>query len=295
MQQTLTNPIAWLTVLIIVAGLFLAACADETVQPTTLPNPTEVATIAATAEVMPTLAPPTATSELVATAEPIVTPEPEEERVVSAEPQIVTFAAVDGLELVGTLYPAQTASPAPGVLLLHMLGGQRSDWDQFATLLAANGYTALTLDMRGHGETGGRQDWATARDDLLRARQFLADQESVAAAQTAVVGASIGANMALITGAGEPEIATVVLLSPGLDYRGVTTEDALAAYGDRPLLIVAANGDSYAADSSRTLAELAGESAVLQLYEDSTHGTRMFAAHDDLDELIIDWLSMHLR
>ncbi|NIL98484.1 MAG: alpha/beta fold hydrolase, partial [Planctomycetales bacterium] len=98
----------------------------------------------------------------------------------------------------------------PGVLLLHMLNSNRSVWEAFAAQLTDAGYVALAVDMRGHGETGGEREWEKARDDLARAWRYLADQSDVDPGRTAVVGASIGANLALITAADEPAVRTAV-------------------------------------------------------------------------------------
>ena len=65
---------------------------------------------------------------------------------------------------------------------------------------------------------------------------------------SAFIGGSIGANMALRLGADVPQIPTVVLLSPGLNYDGVQTEPAMETFGDRPVFIVASSEDSYAAE-----------------------------------------------
>jgi pimeloyl-ACP methyl ester carboxylesterase len=288
--------------LILILTLLVVACQDTTPEP--VDSVPATATTAVVAE-EPTAEPPTATptEQPTATPESTDTPVPdpvptdvpvEESEPVSAEPFDVSIPAADGLELIGTLYPAQGESPAPAVMLLHMLGGRRGDWGTFANDLSTSGYTVLALDMRGHGATGGAQDWAATDDDLLRAWQFLAEQDGVDGERTAVIGASIGSNMALRTASAESTIKTVVLLSPGLDYRGVTTEEAMVVFGDRPAFIVAANGDTYSAESSATLADLA-TNAQLQLYDDASHGTRMFPVHEALDDLIINWLDTQLQ
>ena len=102
------------------------------------------------------------------------------------------------------------------------------------------------------------------------------------------------ADLALRVAAAEPLVSAVALLSVGLDYRGVTTEDALAVYGDRPLLIVAGLNDAYSADSSQTLAEAAQSPAIqLVLLEDAGHGTVMLERTDgELTALILDWLAL---
>lgn len=215
---------------------------------------------------------------------------------ISATQEDLSVTAADGLLLRTTLYAPGRGRPAPGVILLHMLGSTRAAWKTTGLVdaLLANGMAVMTVDMRGHGETGGTADWTLAADDLQRVWDTFAARPEIDGKRTAVVGASIGANVALATAAEQPAIQTAILLSPGLDYRGVTTADQLATYGDRPLLIVASNEDSYAADSSRTLAEQAGAAAQLTLYEGAGHGTQMFNREPDLVGLIVAWLAERL-
>lgn len=134
-----------------------------------------------------------------------------------------------------------------------------------------------------------------APEDLRRVWEYFTSLDDVDSRRTAVIGASIGANLALLTSAGQPAIRTAVLLSPGLDYRGVTTENSLQQYGARPILIVASEEDTYAADSSRTLAGRAQGESKLEVYNSASHGTRMFDAQPDLSALIITWLAENLN
>ena len=206
----------------------------------------------------------------------------------------MSVEASDGLMIRGTLLAPLTSGADPGVMLLHMLGDDRTVWGEvgLAAELVAAGYAVLVIDMRGHGETGGAPDWTLAADDLGRVWDAFTARDTVDKARTAIVGASIGANTALRLGAERPDVGAVVLLSPGLDYRGVTTEDHLAIYGDRPLLLVASEDDAYSADSVRALAGAAG-GATVHMYEDAGHGTNMFAAEPELGALIIGWLNDH--
>src|SRR5262245_8497316 len=66
---------------------------------------------------------------------------------------VVDVGAPDGVTLKGTLFPS--ASPGPAVLLLHQCDDRRTVWDPFGRRLAAAGITALAIDYRGFGESGG--------------------------------------------------------------------------------------------------------------------------------------------
>jgi pimeloyl-ACP methyl ester carboxylesterase len=226
-------------------------------------------------------------------------PQPSESPEINVEPAVenVTVEGAEGLIQQATLYTPGGSTPAPGVILLHMLGSDRQAWEEngFAATLAENGFAVLAVDMRGHGATSDSNNWELVPQDLRRVWSYFTTLEAVDAQRSAVIGASIGANLALISGAEEPAIRTAILLSPGLDYRGVATEDPVAAYGNRPLLIVASEEDVYAADSSRTLAGLAQGKTQLEMYNGAGHGTRMFNAQPELADLILNWLSENLN
>jgi len=232
--------------------------------------------------------PPTPSPPVRVTTPPTATPFP------SYDLRRITVAAADGVTLVGDLYPPDD-TPAPGVLLLHMEGGQKEDWASFATRLQEAGYAVLALDLRGHGESGGEVDWAAGPDDVGRAWAVLVAQPEVDPERTAVVGAGVGANLALGVAAARPQVRAAVLLSPGLDYEGVSIEERMAAYGERPVLIVASQDDVHAAESAQTLAGAALGEHVLMLYRDAGHGTGMFERQPDLTDLLLGWLQTQLR
>lgn len=248
---------------------------------------------------------PTPTNAVEVTAEPVVestaTAVPNTPAPVAEIPAItgpisdLTITASDGTPIAATLYLPDGAGPFPGVILLHMLGSSRAAWEDegLTQTLTKAGYAVLTMDMRGHGETPGERDWDAIRNDVLTVWDYFTDLEMVSEGHTAVIGASIGSNVALQVGDANPTIRTVILLSPGLDYRGVTTDDRVVSYGNRPLLIVASEEDTYSADSSRTLDELAANGRLLML-QDAGHGTNMLS-REDLQLEIVGWLDANLK
>src|SRR6516164_7155056 len=67
--------------------------------------------------------------------------------------RVVNVDAGDAVTLKGTLF--RSASPGPAVLLLHQCDDWRTVWDPLGERLAAAGITALAIDYRGFGESGG--------------------------------------------------------------------------------------------------------------------------------------------
>lgn len=215
----------------------------------------------------------------------------------------VTIATFDSMQLSGTFWAQKDAAPA--VLLLHQVGGSKSDWGALPAELHAHGFSVLALDFRGHGESvaqAGRRlnpddfadkDWRALSGDVLGAVEWLARQPSVDSGHLCLVGASIGANLALTEGAVDKRVRTVVLLSPGLDYKGIKTERAMEKWGTRPVLLLASESDTYSASSVNRLASLATGRRASKVFKGSAHGTAMLGVEPTLKVQIFGWLQQN--
>jgi alpha-beta hydrolase superfamily lysophospholipase len=200
----------------------------------------------------------------------------------------VTFQSRDGTVLSGLFY--ETARPAPGIVLVHMLGRSKEDWSSVAERLQESGATVLAFDLRGHGGSGGSQaSLGGMAGDVAAALEWLASRSTVHSRNLAVVGASLGANVAAIAAADNPAARAVALVSPSLDYRGVRLDAALMKrLADRAVWFAASTEDPYAL---RTIKELiAGGSREQHLSGVRAHGTALVAADPDVAQALVDWL-----
>jgi pimeloyl-ACP methyl ester carboxylesterase len=123
-------------------------------------------------------------------------------------PRPLSFDAADGV----TLRADARGDPgAPPVLFLHGGGQTRHAWGGTAEALARDGRLAISLDLRGHGESA----WATG-DAPYRLERFAADLRAVVAqleAPPALVGASLGGLTSLLAiGEAEAPIASAAVL-----------------------------------------------------------------------------------
>jgi len=106
--------------------------------------------------------------------------------------------ADDGVPIGTTLYLPDGAPPAtgwPGLLMLHGLGGQRTDMNLLAeTWYVPRGYAVLTFDARGHGESGGVVEIDGPREiaDVRAMFELLASQPGVDRAHIGAWGISYG-------------------------------------------------------------------------------------------------------
>ncbi len=112
---------------------------------------------------------------------------------------------------------------APAVVFLHGGGQTRRSWGQAAAAVAERGWQAITVDLRGHGES----DWSQEGD--YRVTSFAADVQEVLRRlppRPVLVGASLGGFTAmLLAGEISPDTVRAVVLVdivPNMDPSGAT-------------------------------------------------------------------------
>ena len=198
----------------------------------------------------------------------------------------VTLITSDGLKLAGVFYPGKLDK---GVVLLHQLGLDKSSWESFVLELNKANYYVLALDLRGHGESEGELTDEQFLNMILDAKAGHEFLKNAAITKIAIVGSSIGANTALKYGADNK--LPIVALSPGLDYKGIKTEEA--AQKIKKALIISTEGDSYSFESINKLKEL-NENIMLKTYGGNSHGTNIFKEENNLGEDIISWLDENI-
>jgi pimeloyl-ACP methyl ester carboxylesterase len=114
------------------------------------------------------------------------------------------------------------AADAPPLLFAHGFGQTRHAWSSTAAALAGRGYRCITVDGRGHGESG----WLEREPYTIA--QYIADARELAAStrsRPVLVGASMGGLIGLLA---EAEAATglfralvLVDITPRWEARGV--------------------------------------------------------------------------
>jgi dienelactone hydrolase len=234
-------------------------------------------------------------------------------------PRVVDLQAADGTILKASYFAA--TNPGPGVLLLHQSNRTRDSWDSVARQLAAAGINALTLDMRGFGESGSPYTRLTDAErsrvskmwpgDVDVAWQYLDSQPGVKRDVIGVGGAGWFGVLHSVEVARQhsAEVKSLALLS------GETMQDGLQFLrqaAQLPELFVVADDDEYPPTveamellyiTSSSLAKKfvhysAAQDAPWIWYETSDpskvpanggHGTDLFQAHPELPSIIVDW------
>ena len=230
----------------------------------------------------------------------------------------VSFPTNDDVA-VSALFGVPEADSLPVVILLHDLGGNKSDWlnatDTYLALLE-RGYAVLSLDMRGHGETplpDERQvlelvDIELSFLDVHAALVWLQSQAKVDISRIAVVGSGSGGNVAYVSSGIFPElIKTSVSLSPGLwgssSLEPLVIGAGFESFAPRSILFIVGDQDQIQAgdvilsyvDFARNLEAQTAAPKDLRVFPDSAdHGFALLNNVPEAQDLFFRWLEKNL-
>jgi uncharacterized protein len=215
-----------------------------------------------------------------------------------ARKQPVTLTGADDLRLRGWYVPSRNRA---AVIALHGTASNRLGVERHARLLARHGYGVLALDLRGHGESDGRSTSAawTMDEDVGAAVEWLAARRDVSPEKVALLGVSMGGEVALRVAArrgdvratvaegvrgnaedagaageswlGVAQIAMLGAVSSVLTGEGMGSDaDIVEQIARRQLMLISA-GRGVEAGTNRVFARRAGEAAEHWNLPDAAH------------------------
>lgn len=217
-----------------------------------------------------------------------------------AENKKISFKTADSVLIYGNWREAGKGSLA--VLCLHMMPATKESWSEFQEKLFGAGYSSLAIDLRGHGESingsGARLDYKEFSDNEHAAKindvvaaVFWMQKNGVEAEKMVLIGASIGANLAIQFLAEHPDIPGAAALSPGLDYKGIVAMPlAKALARNQRLFLSASDDDPESYNAAQKINEISLAKTKLRLFHNSGHGTNMFKTEPHLMDELLDWL-----
>ncbi len=216
----------------------------------------------------------------------------------------IILRTLDGLDIAASLYaPANSGdrSLVGGMVFSHMMPATKESWEIPAIHFAEKGYLGLSIDLRGHGESsGGPKSYAKFTDeehqksilDLDSAAKFLMGK-GLKAEEIIFMGASIGANLSLKYIADNRDFKSTILLSPGLDYRGIEAEQLSATLAPRQrVFIISSRDDGGNAEEAKIIfsAIKDGVEKRLEIFETGGHGTDIMKHQPDALKMIEEFI-----
>jgi len=212
-------------------------------------------------------------------------------------PETIQLITSDKIEISALL---ENTGGQKAAILLHMMPATKESWGPTMEALAKLGYSSIAIDQRGHGQStmNGKLDHESFSDsaqqakihDVIAANTYLLSQ-GFTQENIVLIGASIGANLAIQFQGMAPEISISIALSPGMNYRGVMADKAMEQVsGKQHVVLAASSEDSYSYESVKQLHDLNEEQTTLLLQSDLGHGTTMLERDPLLLEEILSYL-----
>jgi pimeloyl-ACP methyl ester carboxylesterase len=232
----------------------------------------------------------------------------------------VSFLSNDGVRI-SALYGVSASADdrLPAVVLLHDLGGDKSEWlsttDLFIDLLE-RGYAVVAIDMRGHGQTplpDSRQvllieDLENSFLDVHGTLNWLLSQRAIDPNRIALIGNGSGGNVAFVSSGVFPQqVKTSISLSPGLweasSLSPLVIGRGLTPFSPRSVLYLVGALDelqgpdivlSYA-DFARNLEAATAQPKSLRVFQNSSaHGIDLINEVPEAKDLLFLWLENNL-
>ena len=219
-----------------------------------------------------------------------------------AESRDITLTTTDNVSIQATLStPPDHSNKSAAVILIHQGGSNRHEWDTLTPELLEQGYVVLAYDVRGHGESDSVDSIRKLFDDpnlapldLQAAIQFLQKQSEVDADRLAVVGASIGANLAAMASS-EYAVKTAVAISGKTSaVYSLAGKETLAM---QSVFFISSAGDQGGkrATWATEMYDLTSEPHRLEIVQNSSrHGVGIFDDQPKVRQAILDWLQATL-
>jgi dienelactone hydrolase len=189
-------------------------------------------------------------------------------------------------------YQPKVSGERPGVIVLHIMGGDFALSRLFCNALAQQGTAAVFLKMPYYGprRPEGMSERMISTDadqtvermtqavlDIRRATAWLAAREEVADENLGIMGISLGGITAALAAGAEPRLQNVCLLLAGGDLGRIAAESAL----------LARHREQWLASGADPKAAIAKIQVIDPLtYADRVRGRRILMLNAETDEVI---------
>ena len=223
--------------------------------------------------------------------------------------QFVSFNTTDKITIRGIFAKPKSISGSlqsdklPAVIFLHQGGSSKSEWTSLPLFqqVVNNQMIALAIDIRGHGESSGTADFPTIFDDpnqsprdLAAAIKYLIDSNLVDSDRIAIVGASIGANLAaMAAGNNDYSIKTAVAMSAKTSaiYNLSGVDKSVLKFKTLYLIAAELEQEGKRALWAKEIYDITKGDRELEVVKGShRHGVSIFKDAPHLQTRILQWL-----
>ena len=165
-----------------------------------------------------------------------------------------------------------------GVLLLHDERGAPDDWGTLGPRLAASQCQVFAPALK-------------TPPTIAEVRAAVGWLRAQGARTVHLVGAGLGANVALNAASSLPDVSGVALLSPELGEGDLGLARGMAGFDDRPLLVLTSTDDPRALRTATLAHRQARGPSHLERYPGHAHGTRLLSVSPDVERTLQSWVA----
>ncbi|MEM7725162.1 MAG: alpha/beta fold hydrolase [Cyanobacteria bacterium P01_A01_bin.45] len=252
----------------------------------------------------------------------------------NADLEDISFQTDDGVEISGWWIPAPKFSSDsqilqnPTLIVLHSLGGTRQDFLNFYLPIWQKGFNLTLIDMRGHGNSGGKYFTYGfhERKDISKLIDYLQDKKQVNNQKIAIMGISAGGTVAILSANYDKRIQALVSIAAFADLDQTITKqvpwlplfwkkrvlkkaEKIAKFKiaeispvkqikklDCPIFIVHGTADKYIPFiNGQKLYDAAKSEKLLYPIKDADHSTMLDKGGKELQNQIVKFLQNSLK
>jgi len=214
----------------------------------------------------------------------------------------VDFQTSDHILIKGVYEIPGLQGPVPAVIFIHQGGSSKEEWvrQPLFKLCLKKGYAVLAYDVRNHGESG--KDKGGIGDlfvnpnraplDLKAAIHFLHADKRIDTNRIAIVGSSIGGNLACVA-MNDPSLGVKCSVAMSCKTSAVRNLAGVEKLSFHNLFLIASSGDQGGQRAlwAKELYDLTHDKRKLLIVKNSSaHGVSMFRDDPELGTTILNWL-----
>jgi len=218
----------------------------------------------------------------------------------------IEYISKDNYVISSTLkYPQKQAKKYPFVILIHSWAQSSKYWGKLPNALLNKGYAVLEVDLRGHGKSNrlanmkqfsymylsSKSVLQMPNDIYQTLSQVYNSYSNLSRTEVYFIGADIGASVALKVAEflGKAP-AAMVLISPQVDFKGISVTDALVEIGDVPILSVASVKDTHSISEINTLKKYSQSSFSILKLPVGGPGMLCVTTNEGAISTVVTWL-----
>ena len=191
-------------------------------------------------------------------------------------------------------YYSPPFSGAPTVIICHEWGGSIDTWSDIARSLKKLGFGVVLYSQRGHGNGDvpyylmAKWQVESMHLDLNMAIDFAVKNSGQ---NVFVIGAGMGANIAMKVASEDLRVKKVVAISPGLNYKGFKLHKDMTRNLENRLMMVASQEDVYSMKTINLFTSNSEKPAETSFYSNSGRGVWILKRQPESLATVARWLS----